>query len=210
VFIVNPHNPSGTVTDNNTLRSFVSEVARRTLVIVDEAYLEFTDEFAARTLVDRTRAGENVVVFRTFDKMYGLAALQFGYAIAPTALADSLHEQGLGAAHSLNRMAVVAATAALRDPSFVAETRRMTAHERLRWHTVLDDLKLRHTDSRGNFVFFESGLPHEELAAAFLAHNIDIGRAFPPLDRWARISIGLPGENEGAIGVLRKIIGKRP
>jgi histidinol-phosphate aminotransferase len=206
VFIVNPHNPSGTVTDNETLKSFVSEVARRTLVIVDEAYLEFTDEFAARTLVDRARAGENVVVFRTFDKMYGLAALQFGYAIAPAGLADTLHKQGLGAPHSLNRLAVVAAGAALRDPAFVAETRRRTARERDRWHRALDDLKLRHTDSHANFVFFEPGLAHEKLAATFLKNGIDIGRAFPPLDHWARISIGLPEENERAINTLREII----
>jgi histidinol-phosphate aminotransferase len=206
VFIVNPHNPSGTVTDNNTLRSFVSEVASRTLVIVDEAYLEFTDEFAARSLVDRIRAGENVVVFRTFAKIYGLAALQLGYAIAPARLADSLRKQGLGAPHSLNRLSVVAAAAALRDSAFIDDTRRKTAHERIRWHTALDDMKLRRSDSHGNFVFFESGYAHEELATAFLAQGIDIGRSFPPLDRWARISIGLPEENERAIGVLRKIL----
>jgi len=173
---------------------------------VDEAYLELTGEFAARTLVDRVRAGENVVVFRTLAKVYGLAALQFGYAIAPTRLADSLHKQGLGAAHSLNRLAVVAAGAALRDVSFVDETRRKTARERERWHAALDELKLRRTDSHGNFVFFESGLAHETLAAAFLHEGIDIGRAFPPLDRWARISIGLPGQNERAIGVLQNVI----
>jgi histidinol-phosphate aminotransferase len=208
VFIVNPHNPSGTVTNNSTLRSFVSEVARRTLVIVDEAYLEFADDFAARTLVDRTRAGENVVVFRTFDKMHGLAALQFGYAIAPLRLAQSLHKQGLGMPHTLNRLAIVAAAAALQDSAFVAETRQKTARERLRWHSALDELQLRRTDSHGNFVFFESGLAHEELASAFLAQAIDIGRAFPPLDHWARISIGLPEENKRAIGVLHDILRK--
>jgi histidinol-phosphate aminotransferase len=206
VFIVNPHNPSGTVTDNNTLRSFVSQVASRTLVIVDEAYLEFTDEFAARSLVYRIRAGENVVVFRTFAKIYGLAALQLGYAIAPTRLADSLHKQGLGAPHSLNRLAVVAAAAALRDCAFIDDTRRKTARERIRWHAALDELKLSRSDSHGNFVFFESGHAHEKLATAFLAQGIAIGRSFPPLDRWARISIGLPEENERAIGVLRKIL----
>ena len=206
VFLVNPHNPSGTVSENNALRSFVSDVARRTLVIVDEAYLEFTDEFAQRSLVDRVRAGENVVVFRTFAKIYGLAALQLGYAIVPTALASTLHKQGLGAAHTLNRLAVLAASAALRDTDFLDTTRRKTAHERLRWHAALDSLKLRHSDSVGNFVFFESGYPHEILASAFLAEGIDIGRGFPPLDRWARVSIGLPEENEFAISTLQKIL----
>ena len=206
VFLVNPHNPSGTVSENNALRSFVSDVARRTLVIVDEAYLEFTDEFAQRSLVDRVRAGENVVVFRTFSKIYGLAALQLGYAIAPSPLASTLHKQGLGAAHTLNRLAVLAASAALRDTGFLDTTRRKTAHERLRWHAALDSLKLRHSDSLGNFVFFESGYPHEILASAFLAEGIDIGRGFPPLDRWARVSIGLPEENEFAISTLQKIL----
>jgi histidinol-phosphate aminotransferase len=209
VFIVNPHNPSGTLSDNSTLRSFISDVSKRTLIIADEAYLEFTDDFPKRSLVDRVRAGDNVVVFRTFAKIYGLAALQLGYAIAPTALADSLHRQGLGTPHILNRLAVLAASAALRDTAFINETRRKTARERTRWHTALDDLKLHRSDAHGNFVFFESGHDHEALAAAFLAQGIDIGRSFPPLDRWARISIGLPEENKRAIDALRKILGLR-
>jgi histidinol-phosphate aminotransferase len=156
------------------------------------------------------RAGDNVVVFRTFAKIYGLAALQLGYAIAPTALADSLHRQGLGAPHTLNRLAVLAASAALRDTTFIDETRRKTARERTGWHTALDDLKLRHSNAHGNFVFFESDHDHEALAAAFLAQGIDIGRRCPPLDRWARISIGLPEENEHAIAVLRKFLLMQP
>jgi histidinol-phosphate aminotransferase len=158
VFLVNPHNPSGTVTENNALRSFVSDVARTALVIVDEAYLEFTDDFAQRSLVDRVRVGENVMVFRTFSKIYGLAALQLGYAIAPTPLASALLKQGLGAAHTLNRLGVLAASAALRDTDFLDASRRKIAHERLRWHAALDSLKLRHSDSLGNCVFL-IGLP---------------------------------------------------
>jgi histidinol-phosphate aminotransferase len=206
VFIVNPHNPSGTVNDNNELRSFVREAARRTLVIIDEAYLEYTDDFAERSLVDRVRAGENVVVFRTFAKIYGLASLQLGYAIAPVKLADSLYKRGLGAPHSLNRLAVVAAAAALKDSAFIAHTKRKTTYERNRWHKALDELRLRRAEARGNFVFFESGRPQNELAGAFLKHGIHIGRPFPPLDRWARISIGRPDQNEHAIALLRKIL----
>jgi histidinol-phosphate aminotransferase len=206
VYIVNPHNPSGTITDNEALRSFVSEVARRTLVIVDEAYLEYTAELNERSLVDRVRAGDNVVVFRTFAKIYGLAALQMGYAIAPLSLANELRKQGMGAPHTLNRLAVVAAAAALRDTDFIDTTRRDTTRERLRWHAALDSLTLRHSDSRGNFVFFDSGRDHETLAAAFRAQGVEIARSFPPLDRWARISIGLPAENEFAIQALHQIL----
>lgn len=206
VFIVNPHNPSGTVNDNDELRSFVRAAARRTLVIIDEAYLEYTDDFPERSLVDLVRTGENVVVFRTFAKIYGLASLQLGYAIAPVKLADSLHGRGLGAPHALNRLAVVAAAAALRDSAFIADAKRKTAYERNRWHKALDELKLRRAEARANFVFFESGRPQNELAQAFLEHGIHIGRPFPPLDHWARISIGQPDQNQRAIAVLRKLL----
>src|SRR5262245_49297321 len=75
IYLVNPHNPSGTVSDSATFKSFVREISKRAIVIVDEAYLEFEPDFAQQTVVDLTRAGENVVVFRTFDKIYGLAGL---------------------------------------------------------------------------------------------------------------------------------------
>ena len=206
VYLVNPHNPSGTVADSGALKSFVADLARRTTVIVDEAYLEFTDSFAERTLTPLVKAGHSVIVFRTFAKAYGLAALQFGYAVGPPQIANDLRQQGIGAAHGLNRLAVVAAAAALRDTQFIQETRLRTAIERARWNSALDELGLRHSDSHGNFVFFEAGRPHEEIAAAFLAAGVQIGRSFPPLDRWCRISIGLPAENTLAITVLRQLL----
>jgi histidinol-phosphate aminotransferase len=78
--------------------------------------------------------------------------------------------------------------------------------EREKWNSFFDALKLQHSDSRGNFVFFETGRPHREVAAALDARGVDIGRAFPPLDHWARISIGLPQENalarDAVVGLL--------
>jgi histidinol-phosphate aminotransferase len=79
--------------------------------------------------------------------------------------------------------------------------------EREKWNSLFEPWKLRHSDSRGNFVFFETGRPHRDVAAALGARGIAIGRAFPPLDHWARISIGLPQENDLArdaiAGLLR-------
>ena len=205
VFLVNPHNPSGTVSDADTFKSFVRELSRRTLVIVDEAYLEFGDDLARRTAVALTRAGANVVVFRTFSKFYGLGALPLGYAAVPRALAQRLKTQGVGDPRSLNALSLAAATASLNDAPFAAATRAHVAVERTRWTAALDELKLRHTDPRGNFIFFETGRPNVEVARAFLNEGVKIGRAFPPLDRWARISIGLPEENALGRAALKKI-----
>lgn len=208
VYLVNPHNPSGTVSDGVTFKSFVRDLSRRMLVIVDEAYLEFTGSFAERTLAPLVKAEHPIVMFRTFDKAYGLAALQFGYALAPTALANTLRQRGIGASHGLNRLAVVAAAAALSDTHFIDETQRKIAAERARWNSALDELRVRRSDSQGNFVFFESGRRYDEVAAAFLAEGVQIARSFPPLDRWIRISIGLPEENTLAIGMLRRLLGR--
>jgi histidinol-phosphate aminotransferase len=206
IYLVNPHNPTGTVSDAAMFLALVRELSRRAIVIVDEAYLEFEPDFEQRTVVGLTRAGENVIVFRTFSKIYGLAGLSVGYAVAPKALAASLKRAGIGTFETLDRLALAASAGSLRDKSYVANMRTKVVAEREKWHQLFDALKRRHSDSRGNFVFFETGRPHQEVAAALRARGIDIGRAFPPLDHWARISIGLPQENAMARTAIAELL----
>jgi histidinol-phosphate aminotransferase len=207
IYIVNPHSPTGTASEAVPFKAFLSDAAKRTTVIVDEAYLEFEPDFAQKTAVELTRSGANVVVFRTFGKIYGLAGLQMGYAVAPKGMADSLKRNGLGAADSLNRLALAAAAASLRDPGYVDGMRLKVVEERQKWHALLDMLGRRHSKSRGNFVFFETGKPHEIIAAQLLNEGIEIARAFPPFDRWVRLSIGLPAENVRARDAIKKLLG---
>ena len=187
IYIVNPHNPSGTASEAVPFKAFLSEMTKRTTVIVDEAYLEFEPDFAQKTAAELTRSGANVIVFRTFGKIYGLAGMSIGYAVAPKGAAASLKRNGLGAAHSLNRLAVAAAAASRRDPGYVDRMRLNVVEERQKWHTLLDTLGRRRSDSRGNFVFFETGQPHEMIAAQLIREGIEIARAFPPFDLPRRI-----------------------
>lgn len=204
--VVNPHNPSGTVSERQAFLDFVRETAKRTLVIVDEAYLEFLPDFAARTVAHLTREGANVVVFRTFGKIYGLAGLSIGYAVAPKALAAALKARGLGSTLELNRLSVAAASASLKDHFYIPRMRALVSSERDKWNEVFATSKLRHADSKGNFVSFETGRPHAEFTASLRSKGIDIGRAFPPLDAWARISIGLPAENALARAAVSQVL----
>jgi len=206
LYLVNPHNPSGTVSATTAFKDFVRAAAKRTLVIVDEAYLEFLPDFTERTMVSLTRAGENVIVFRTFGKIYGLAGLAIGYAIAPKSLAASLKAKGLGSTLELNRLAVVAASASLRDHKYIAKMRTLVGEERRKWNDLFARRNIRHADATGNFVFFETGQPHDHFAAALRAKGIDIGRSFLPLDSWARISIGLPAENNLARREVERLL----
>jgi histidinol-phosphate aminotransferase len=195
VYLVNPHNPTGIVSEAAPFIDFVRELSKRTLVIVDEAYLEFTPDFEQRTVATLVREGANVAVFRTFSKIYGLASLAIGYTVAPRELAASVKGLGVGAFFDLNRLSLVAANASLRDPGYVAQVRAKVAVERDAWHELFRKTNVRFTQSHGNFVFFDSRRPHSEVASALAAKGIEIGRGYPPLDTWIRISIGLPEEN---------------
>lgn len=206
VFLVNPHNPSGTVTDAETFHKFLHQISKQALVIVDEAYLEFSDDFNGRTAVSNIKDGDNVLVFRTFAKAYGLAGLSFGYAVAPKEIADYLKKQGLGNPHDLNRLSVAAASASLKDKGYVAKINKAVTSERGKWVAFLDEHKLKHTESQANFIYFDVRKPYAEVAAALLENNITIGRSFAPYDTWIRISIGLPEENQKAREVIRKLI----
>jgi histidinol-phosphate aminotransferase len=200
VSLVNPHNPSGTVDDRVALDRFVEEISARTLVVADEAYLEY-DDLPGRSAVRLLRQGMNVLVFRTLAKIYGLAGLSIGYALAPASVAEGLRRGGVGAAHSLNRLALVAAMAALEDQDHVRRVLDITIAERGRLVQTLDRLGLAHSDSRANFVFFR--VPRaEDLRRHFAASGIAVGRAFPPLSDWVRITVGLPAENDRVIAAL--------
>jgi histidinol-phosphate aminotransferase len=207
IYIVNPHNPTGTISETVQFKAFLRDMAQRTTVIVDEAYLEFEADFAQQTAVELTRSGANVVVFRTFGKIYGLAGMPMGYAVAPKRLAASLKRNGVGGAHSLSRLALTAAAASLRDPGYVDGMRLKVVEERQKWHALLDALGRRRSDSRGNFVFFETRQPHEMIAAQLIREGIEIARAFLPFDQWIRISIGLPVENARARDAIKRLLG---
>lgn len=206
LYLINPHNPTGTINDDAEFKHFLRNAAQHAPVIVDEAYLEYTADFETRTASSLTREGANVLVFRTFDKIHGLAGLPIGYTLAPRAVADALRKQGIGDAESLGRLNIAAASAALADTAHLREVRATTTSERVKWMSVLDELKLPHTNSHANFIFFNTGHPQKETAAAMLARGVNIGRTFVPYTNWARITVGRPEENAIAQQQLRNVL----
>jgi histidinol-phosphate aminotransferase len=204
VYLVNPNNPTGTVCDPEELKAFVRAQAERTTVFVDEAYLELTDNFAARTCAPLAVEGRNVVVARTFSKIFGLAGMRLGYAVMPEKLAVSLRARMTG---SLSIVTIAGASASLRDAAYVADTRARIAAGRDALVAAVRALGRRYAEPHGNFVFFQTGLPATEFIARMRAEGIEVGRPFPPLLDWARISIGLPEEMAACHRALRKVLG---
>ena len=206
IYLVNPHNPTGTVNEDRAFKSFLREVSRHLPIIVDEAYLEYLPDSASRSAVTLVREGANVIVFHTFDKIYGLAGLPMGYAVVPRGLGDLLRQQGAGNLEALGRLNLAAAKAALGDLDHVGQVRSTVADERERWNRVLADLKLVHTDACASFVFFDAKRSQTDIGAGLRERGVVIGRLFSPYATWVRITIGLPEENRIAQAQLREVL----
>ncbi len=210
VYLINPHNPTGTVSDGEAFQHFLRAASRDAPIIVDEAYLEYTPDFRKRSAAALVREGANVLVFRTFDKIHGLAGMPIGYTLASKMLAAALLREGFGDAESLGRLNMAAASAALKDTEHVRTVRDLVAAERTRWTEVLDGLGLQHTRSAANFIFFNAKRPHDVVAAAMRSEGIQVARAFPPYNTWIRITIGLPEQNRAAQDVVRRLFRDGP
>jgi histidinol-phosphate aminotransferase len=195
VYLVNPHNPSGAVSPAEEFIAFVRDLSNRALVIVDEAYLDYTPDPERRTVAGLVRDGHQVVVFRTFAKIHGLAGLAIGYVLAPAELARSLRQIGIGAFHGLNRLGLVAAQASLADRAHITAVRTAVAAERESWHALFRTNGVSFSAAQGNFVFFDAGRRHGDVTAALAARDIAIKQSYPALPTWLRISIGLPDDN---------------
>jgi histidinol-phosphate aminotransferase len=204
VYLANPNNPTGTVVEPGALAAFVKEVSARAFVFLDEAYLDIADNYAGRTLVGLVNEERNLVVARTFSKIYGLAGMRIGYAVTSTKIAAQLRSYGLG---SISFPGVMAAIASLKDEGYVAATRTKIVAEREKLLALLRELGRPYAESQTNFVFFQTGKPHAEVHAALMKESVSMARAFPPMNDWARITIGLPEENALARAALRKVLG---
>ncbi|MCX6937738.1 MAG: histidinol-phosphate transaminase [Verrucomicrobia bacterium] len=202
VYICNPNNPTGTIVEPEKLKAFCIEISKKCPVFVDEAYLECSDKFEANTMAPLVAAGHNVIVARTFSKVYGLAGQRVGYGLLPLETAKAI--QAYNEAR-LNLLGVMAAIASLKEKTYVADTRAKIKAERDKLCATFDELKLTYAKPQGNFVFFRTGMPIKVFQEKMLAGNVLVGRAFPPAVDWCRISIGTPEEMAPAHAALRKI-----
>jgi len=201
VYLCNPNNPTGTALPAADIRAFVRALPAPVTAIVDEAYMDFTTAPGVESVVDLVWSEERrpVVVLRTFSKIHGMAGVRYGYAIARPDIAAELE----GACMTTpNIFAVRAARASLGDATFLADCRSRILASRAR---ITDELRrrgLRYAEPQGNFVFFDTGMPHERFSGLMKSRNILVGRHFAPYDSWCRISIGTEPEVDAFLGAL--------
>lgn len=188
VFICNPNNPTGTLIDPQIVKVFCEEVSKKTTVYVDEAYLEFLEPKQQVSMVDLVKKDENIVVSKTFSKIYGLAGLRIGYVIAKPELITKMARYHMGIAN--NQPAIAAAKASLGDEAFMDLCRRKNAEARNHLTTYLDKKGIWYGKSHTNFLFFPAKSDASQVLTKLEARGIGIRLWDYANQQWYRVSIG--------------------
>ncbi len=205
IFIGNPDNPAGTFVTQKQLVSFLKSIRRDILVFVDEAYFEFVEAKDYPDTIDMMKTYKNLVVSRTFSKIYGLAGLRIGYGIADQEIIDILNR--LREPFNVNSIAQAAAIACLNDKTYYRRIGREVAEERKKLYRQLKALQLDYIDTVTNFVLVDVKQNSTQVCEALLKKGVIVrDMAFWGLQNYLRVSIGLPSENAQFIRVLKTIL----
>lgn len=199
VFVCNPNNPTGTLSDSKRARDFVTSASRRAVVLVDEAYHDFVDAPGYRSMIDLVTSGGNVIVSRTASKIHALAGLRIGFAVARPDIIDRLKRHTTGTPNSFGMRAAIAS---LNDGEYQTFVKSRNKESRDMLTAALVGMGKRVAPSQTNFVFFHAGVPVEAVQKTMRARNFIVGRAFPPYTDWCRVSIGTPDEMKAFVSAL--------
>lgn len=189
IYICNPNNPTGSVTARQDLDYALAHKPKGSVLVVDEAYLHFAD--SAASMVDRVAAGEEVIVLRTFSKLYGMAGIRLGYAVARPDLLDRLKFYSV---NSLPVTAVAAGLASLRDPALVPQRRALNRALRQDVMAWLGARGHACTASESNCFMVDVKRPAKEFMDAMASYGVFVGRSWPVWPTYARITIGTAAE----------------
>ena len=206
VFFCNPNNPTGTVHSKTAVTKFVEDVlaaSPNTTILLDEAYYDFVVDPSYATGVPLAMKYPRVLVTRTFSKVHGMAGLRVGYAIGH---ADTLKAIGPHKTGDLNVLSAAAAAASIQDTAHIAKQRdliRTTLETTVR---TFKEAGCRVSDSQANFILADVKRPAKEFRQACERMGVLIGRDFPPLTNWARVSIGTADEMRAANDVFKKVL----
>jgi histidinol-phosphate aminotransferase len=204
VFVTNPDNPSGYTATKKELIDLSQQLPSHTMLIIDEAYIEFADQPELYSPLSELPSLDNIVLLRTFSKLYGLAGLRLGYGIMPPWLTDLMHRVKLP--FSVNLLAEAAGLTALQDGLFVQASRNAVHQGRLYLSQGLSGLGWRVYPSQANFLMVRPSCPTEHLVNELLKKGFIIrGLNSYGLPDFVRISIGTEAENRGLVHSCQEI-----
>jgi len=207
VFVCNPNNPTGTIVKKKQLNAFVQTLPDHVVLILDEAYFEFVDDERYPNALDYIREGRNVVGLRTFSKLYGIAGLRIGYALASPELTGVMER--VREPYPVSRVAEAAALAAMDDEEFKSRVLANNEESKCFFYQSFDRLGLSYAQTQTNFMFVDLKTDAKKAAQVLMERGYLIRPGTPwKHPSFARITFGTMEENRGFVEALAQVLGK--
>src|SRR2546430_7540972 len=200
IYICNPNNPTASITPKNELREFIANTPRETMILVDEAYFHYADSLDYESVIPTVKDHPNLIVARTFSKIYGMAGLRCGYCVAQPETIKRMH--GFQMFDSVNVMALAAASASLDDETQVTNGRKMNSEARIWTLSELEKLGHKSIPSQANFIMFDCKKPVVPIIKAMKDKNVAVGRLFPAYPNHMRLTIGKQSEMDSFVSAF--------
>ena len=205
IFIANPNNPTGTYVNRKELQCFLKNLPSRVIVVLDEAYNEFVNA-ADFAYADKYSSRQNIIILRTFSKIYGLAGLRIGYAVAPAKFISFMDKARLP--FNVNSLAQAAALAVTGQKQFIGKVRKLTLKEKEYLYAALGRMKISYVPSETNFILIDTGKDSLGVFNDMLRLGIIVrDMAQYGLKNFIRVTIGTPAENKAFIKALKSVLG---
>ena len=207
VYFCNPNNPTATVHGKNDVIAFIERVNRaspETTILVDEAYHEYVEDKAYGSVIALSLTNPRVVVTRTFSKVFGMAGLRAGYAIGQPDTLKKMQSWLLGS--NVNQLALAAAEVAIRDTAHIASETKKNAEARAMTRKFFEKAGYTVHAAEANFLMVDVRRDAKAFKMECVKHNVAIGRQFPAIPNYARVSIGTMPEMQKALTVFRTVL----
>lgn len=204
IYICNPNNPTASITPKDELRAFIDQVPPQIIVLVDEAYFHYADSSDYESVIPLIKDHPNLIVARTFSKIYGMAGLRCGYCVAQKETLQRMRPHQTW--DSVNIMALAAAIASLNDPDQVTNSRRLNKHTRKFVSDEVVKLGYKHIPSDANFMMIDLKQPVRPVIDGLRQRNVQVGRVFPSLPNHMRVTIGKQSEMEAFLNAFRETL----
>jgi histidinol-phosphate aminotransferase len=203
IYICNPNNPTASITPKDELRDFIATTPPQMMILVDEAYFHYADSPDYDSVIPFVKDHPNLIVSRTFSKIYGMAGLRCGYCVAQKETIDRLRRNQMW--DSVNCMALAAATASLDDLDHVPNGQRLNREAKTFVTSELNKMGYEQIPSQANFIMFDCKRPVVPLIQAMKQRKVHVGRLFPALPNHMRLTIGKKTEMESFVSAFKQV-----
>jgi len=204
VYICNPNNPTASITPRNEMSEFLAKLSPTTIVLVDEAYHHYVESKDYESVIPLVKQYPNLIVARTFSKIYGMAGLRCGYCVTQSANIARLKTHQIF--DSVNIMALVAALASVKDTEQVTRGRKLNSEVKKSICAELDTLGYRYIPSHANFMMIDLRREVRPVLNAMRNRGVEVGRLFPALPNFMRVTIGTGAEMKQFLTTFKEVM----